>query len=256
MHRLILSGLALAACACAGRAIAADMAMPVKAPPPPPVWSWAGCYMGLNGGYGWGRNTVTNASELTAAGLTFAFTDFNFDSRGGFGGGQFGCNWQSAQAVFGFETDIQAANIKGTVVFPNAVFNFPDPLFSTSVTSNLKYFGTVRGRVGYAFVPAAMVYVTGGFAYGGIDSSLSFPNVLGEPGTTVRNTRYGYAVGGGWEALLTQRISVKAEYLYVDLGSGTRTFPITGDTFTWSERMKVHTVKLGVNFLWPWAAGY
>ena len=98
-----------------------------------------------------------------------------------------------------------------------------------------------------------MLYVTGGFAYGGIDSTLSFPGIFGEPGATVRRTQYGYAAGAGWEALLTPRISVKAEYLYVDLGSGTRSFVISGDTYVWNERMKIHTVKLGLNFLWPWA---
>lgn len=250
MRRLILSGLALAAFA--GCAVAADLPVAVKAPPPP-VWGWSGCYMGLNGGYGWGRNSVTNASETQLGGAIFTFADFNFDSSGGFGGGQFGCNWQASQAVFGFETDIQAASVKGTIQFPNAVFNLPSPLFSTSVTAELKYFGTVRGRIGYAFTPAAMLYVTGGFAYGGIDSSLSFPNIFGEPGATVHNTRYGYAAGAGWEALVTPRISVKAEYLYMDLGSATRTFGITGDTFSWSQGMKVHTVKIGVNFLSPWA---
>jgi outer membrane immunogenic protein len=255
MRRLILSSLALAALA--GGAVAADMPAPapVRAPPPP-VWSWSGCYMGLNAGYGWGRNNVADASETTAGGLIFTFTDFNFDSRGAFGGGQFGCNWQSSQAVFGFEADIQAAKVKGTILFPNAVFNFPSLLFSTSVTSELRYFGTVRGRIGYAFTPAAMLYVTGGFAYGGIDTTLSFPNAIpnfGEPGASAHHTHYGYAAGAGWEALLTPRMSVKAEYLYVDLGSGTRGFVITGDTYVWNERMKMHTVKLGLNFLWPWA---
>jgi outer membrane immunogenic protein len=253
MRRLIFAGVALVGFAHAGPATAADMPVRVQAPLPPPVWSWSGCYMGLNAGYGWGRNNFTDATETAAGGTIFRFTDFNFDSHGAFGGGQFGCNWQSSQIVFGVEADIQAANVKGTILFPNAVFNFPNAVFSTAVTSELKYFGTVRGRIGYAFTPAAMLYVTGGFAYGEIDSTLSFPNIFGAPGASDRHTHYGYAAGAGWEALLTPRLSVKAEYLYVDLGSGTRNFVITGDTYVWNERMKMHTFKLGLNFLWPWA---
>jgi outer membrane immunogenic protein len=38
-------------------AYAADMGMPLKAPPPapPPVQDWSGVYVGVEGGYGWGR---------------------------------------------------------------------------------------------------------------------------------------------------------------------------------------------------------
>jgi len=259
MRRWIVAGVAgVALVALAGVATAADMPVKVQAPPPPPVWSWSGCYMGLNAGYGWGRNHVRDASETSAAGTVFAFTDFDFNTKGPFAGGQFGCNWQLSAAVFGVETDIQWANVKGSVLFPNAIFNFPSGLFNTEVNSELRYFGTVRGRIGYSFAPWALLYATGGFAYGEVQSSLSFPFAvpLAVPNPFIdysRRTHYGYAVGGGWEALLTPRLSVKAEYLYVDLGSGSHHFVIAGDTYSWNERLKMHTFKLGLNFLLPWA---
>ena len=163
--------------------------------------------------------------------------------------------------VFGIETDIQWADVKGSVLFPNAIFNFPSAIFNTEVTSELRYFGTVRGRIGYSFAPWALLYATGGFAYGEVQSN-SVLSVHGRgrgrryptPSSTIsRRTHYGYAVGGGWEALLTPRLSVKAEYLYVDLGAGTHQFVIAGDTYSWNERLRMHTFKLGLNFLWPWA---
>ena len=69
-----------------------------------------------------------------------------------------------------------------------------------------------------------------------------------------RRFHSGYAVGGGGEVLVTPRLSLKVEYLYLDLGSQTHSFAIAGDAYAWSERVKMHTVKLGVNFLWPAAA--
>jgi outer membrane immunogenic protein len=255
MRSWIFSGVALVAIA--GAATAADLPARVQAPPPP-VWTWSGCYMGVNAGYGWGRTHVTDATETSAAGTIFRFTDFDFNSNGALAGGQFGCNWQASAVVFGVETDIQWANVKGSVLFPNAIFNFPSANFNTEVSSELRYFGTVRGRIGYAFTPAALLYVTGGFAYGEVQTSLSFPFAAGVVAPIAntfidfsRRTHYGYAVGGGWEALVTPRLSVKAEYLYVDLGAGAHQFVIAGDSYSWSERLKMHTFKLGLNFLWP-----
>lgn len=253
MRGLIFPAAALVALALAPAAPAADMAVPFKAPPPP-AWTWSGCYMGINAGYGWGRDDVTDATETAAGGAIFGFTDFNVQSNGAFGGGQFGCNWQASAAVFGFEADFQASDIKGNTLFPGAIFNFPNPLFNTEVTSKLWYFGTVRGRLGFAITPAAMLYATGGWAYGQVESTLSFPFANGAANTFIDHSRRfhsGYAVGAGGEVLVTPRMSIKAEYLYVDLGSKTHNFAIAGDAYAWTERVKVHTVKLGVNFLWP-----
>src|SRR5262249_4917567 len=52
----------------AANADAADLRMPVKAPPPvaAAVWSWTGFYIGVNGGYSWGRSR-NDASFITTA---------------------------------------------------------------------------------------------------------------------------------------------------------------------------------------------
>lgn len=58
MRKMLLSGTAFAALTIAP-AMAADM--PSKAPaylPPPAVYNWTGFYVGLNGGYSWGRTDV------------------------------------------------------------------------------------------------------------------------------------------------------------------------------------------------------
>lgn len=65
--------------------------------------------------------------------------------------------------------------------------------------SDLKYLGTVRGRLGYATGPF-LPYITGGLA------------VMNDDGSA----RAGWTVGAGIEYGLMQNISIKGEYLYVD----------------------------------------
>jgi hypothetical protein len=93
----------------------------------------------VNAGYGWGRNSFTDAIENAASGAVFRFTGLDLTSNGWLGGSQIGCNVQWAEAALGIETDFQAGKVKGDILFPNATFN-------TAVTPELRSFATVRGR--------------------------------------------------------------------------------------------------------------
>src|SRR5215208_3471443 len=67
--------------------------------------------------------------------------------------------------------------------------------------SSLDWFGTARGRIGWAF-DRVLVYGTGGFAFGGGDNDNGCPE--GFRSTRDCNfggddTRWGYAIGGGVE---------------------------------------------------------
>ena len=122
--------LALLSVFAASPAMAADL--PVKAPPAPvmaPVWNWTGFYIGVNGGYSWGRssrdlnffNPLNGATIATASGG-------GRDLDGGVFGGQIGYNWQTSNWVFGIEADAQWTGQKGgtTVLCPVAGC-FPRP---------------------------------------------------------------------------------------------------------------------------------
>jgi outer membrane immunogenic protein len=114
---------------------------------------------------------------------------------GGVAGGlHAGINWQYGQLVFGGETDAQLADDTGT--FANYKFSNP-------------WFGTVRGRGGIA-MNNILFYGTLGLAYGRgrID--------IGSVGSG--NIHTGWTAGGGLEVGLTEHFSVRAEYLYIDLG--------------------------------------
>jgi outer membrane immunogenic protein len=241
-----LAGIAIAALTLP--AMAADM--PVKAPPlpPAPVYSWAGFYIGANGGYGVGRDpvTMTTVSGAGFPGLgagTALYGDprrFALAPHGWTAGGQAGYNWQAAPGwVFGVETDIQGTGMKDStscILACNARIAaapgpalFPAVFTDISAAHRLNWFGTVRGRVG-ATAGSALFYVTGGFAYGEVERSarVAGSTVGAIVGNTVNtfagsfnntSTKTGWTVGGGVEGKLFGGWSAKAEYLYVDLGS-------------------------------------
>ena len=225
-------------------ASAADM--PTKAPivkaPMAAPFTWTGFYIGVNGGWGSSRN-VGATTFSNSVGQVFTTTGSTFDGNGGFGGVQAGYNWQAGQIVYGLETDLQFASIKSDIA--GGVTGFGD-VYNGS--RNLNYFGTVRGRVGYAF-DRALIYATGGFAYGGLSQSIVSPNAGWN--VTAKNDAAGFAVGGGLEYALSPPWSVKGEYQFIDFGSRALTGCYAGCGITLSSNnlsRQYHIVRLGLNY--------
>ena len=84
------------------------------------------------------------------------------------------------------------------------------------------YFGTVRGRLGYAWGPA-LLYVTGGFAWANVKDDFTEYNTDGSVYGLANgsNNASGWTVGGGTEYMFAPRWSLKTEYMYTSLGSHT-----------------------------------
>ena len=149
--------------------------------------------------------------------------------QGGFGGGQIGHNFQSGPLVYGLETDFQGGYLGAT---------------SSDLSSkeSVDWFGTVRGRVGYAF-GHALIYGTGGFAYGDVrQHAIDNGSVLSSNGTQT-----GWVAGGGIEYKINPAWSLKAEYQYMDLGSATLT-DAANTPSTNSLDTSFQTVRLGLNY--------
>ena len=243
MKKILLSTVALVSLS-AG-ALAADL--PSRRAPAPfvaavPSFTWTGFYFGVNAGYGWSESdrndTVTfpagTFGPATPAG-TITFADGNGDADGFLGGAQIGYNWQFTPGsgfVVGVEADIQAIDLereRGTFAFAAAPGGVVPAGFTPvrNGASSLDWFGTVRGRLGYAF-DRTLIYATGGFAYGGGDhdsgcSAAFAATVVCRSGND--DTRWGYAVGGGVEFALpamagwfgSSAVTLKVEGLYVNL---------------------------------------
>jgi outer membrane immunogenic protein len=200
-------------------AFAADFPMQYTKAPlyAPPIFNWNGFYVGGNIGYSWGRSSET--SVLTNSAGTVLFTEAETSSLNGIvGGAQVGDNWQIRNFVWGIEADIQGTDEKGGPAFvcPAGVCGPAGSLAVVPMTMNQKidWFGTVRGRAGVAVTPAVLLYATGGFAYGEVDTReviapVAFSKTTINAGWTAGAGIEG-AIGGGWTARL--------EYLYVDLG--------------------------------------
>jgi outer membrane immunogenic protein len=226
MYRVGLLAFTLTSVVALASANAADM-YPAPAGPggykdAPYVASWTGFYVGLNGGYGW------NAKH----------SDDLVDPTGGFGGGQIGYNWQGMwhpNLVLGIEADFQGAGISDSVTGSSL-------LGPATLKSELEWFGTVRGRLGYAF-GSALLYGTGGFAYGSVKNSLS--TVIGN--ISQSETQTGWVAGGGVEYKIAPAWSAKAEYQFLSLdasdpnGAG----PLGVGS---GDRTEVHTFRVGVNY--------
>jgi len=189
MNRVAVACVGLLALA-GGSAAAADL--PRYYQPGPvynPIYTWTGFYIGINGGGGWGRSQWDGLDT--------------FDVSGGLIGGTVGYNWQFGQALIGAEGDIDWSDIKGTTTV----------LCPGGCETRNKWLATVRGRLGYAF-DRFLPSFTGGLALGDINATLPVP-VL--PGGSVSSA--GWTVGAGLEVGLVSNVSLKAEYLYVDLGT-------------------------------------
>lgn len=235
--------------------LAADL--PQRLEPPPvaaPIFTWTGVYAGVNAGYAF---DVSNMSLFDRTG------DFGYGyvgspnavfpvkpsapghlgggvilrNRGGSdgfaGGGEVGYNYQFAPGngiVVGVEADAQYADFgrrQLSVIDTGIEFGHPtgsgSRFFDPSDIRSLAFFGTVRGRIGYAF-DRVLFYGTGGFAYG----------------STERDFRTGYAAGAGVEYALptdsflnvfqASAVTLKVEALYVNLGRGGEIVAANGNT--------------------------
>jgi outer membrane immunogenic protein len=176
---------------------------------------WAGAYVGVNAGYAAGEFDTSGTSTID---------DPTYAANGALGGFQIGYNKQLGTVVIGVEADLQAAGIDEKTSGGGDV-----------TTTSLDWFSTARGRVGYAF-DQTLLYGTGGFALGSVDTS-----VAGGEGEDKVLT--GFTAGAGIEQAFTENLSVKAEYLYVDLQD--KAFDTgAGDT---NAEWDGHVMRFGAN---------
>jgi outer membrane immunogenic protein len=218
---------------CAFSAQAADMApAPYYKAPVPVLCSWCGFYIGGNAGYTWSNQDAVTVGPTSATVLQGPQIPGPVSvSREGFiGGGQVGYNWQWSPAwVVGFEADFQGVSASNTATasFAGSAALFPT---NTTVSSKLESLGTVRGRIGFLAQPNWLIYFTGGLAYGEVQTSGTLTDQGGGAPFTFSGSasgmKTGWTLGGGVEWAWTRAWSVKAEYLYYDLGTTTLAMPL------------------------------
>jgi opacity protein-like surface antigen len=268
MSKYLLCSAALAALLTAPSADAADLTPPSS----PRPYNWSGFYAGAVAGAAWGQydpRTATvddgyldaaNAAAVTAAGAQ------SIKTNGFVTGIEGGYNFQTGRWLLGLEADLEAVHVigqtnSGGVPYPGAAppGGTPGDVFTIFSSANSDWLLTARPRIGFVAANNWLFYATGGVAVTRLHTDISFdddnPGVFAEEAGKIDATKVGYAVGGGVEAPLTDRLSVKADYLHVGFGNTAGpstannllpTFP--GQVFTHSSDLKADMVRVGLNY--------
>jgi outer membrane immunogenic protein len=229
MKRLLLVGLAYVALASPA----------VPAPAVAPVATWTGCYIGGNVGYGWAPTSWSDAGV-------------EFDSHtadGVVGGGQVGCDYQTGQWLFGIQGMFDGTGMKGDSHRVVGALG-PNVFDQTQVS----WFATLTGRIGYTVQPLTLLYVKGGVAW--VRDKHDECCLPPTPAVTVDDgfanvTRTGWTVGIGLEHMFQPNWSAFLEYDFIGLGTDAITFTPTGPTtsaFVYNIQQNVHTILVGINY--------
>lgn len=153
--------------------------------------------------------------------------------------------------MVGLEADLAYADMRGnaTGISVNGV--------KQQVEQDINWFGTVRGRIGILPTDRLLLFATGGVAYGGVAVSSNLGPSVGVcgPGNScgagfASGTNVGWTAGGGLEYAWTNQLSFKAEYLFVDLGNKSVTYPITlaVSLSTTRSTFEANIVRVGLNY--------
>ena len=256
-------GLAVAAViATCAPVYAADLAVKAPAPVPAAPLSWQGFYAGVTAGAVIDASTVTpqlGGAFLQSDPVLHALqyeTALGGSSAGFSAGATVGYNWQWNAVVAGIEADFAYADRSqsGTEILPSLVN--PGQFIVKDYALTGDWFGTVRARLGYV-AGATLLYATGGLAFGDAGTSLFIGGANGAQyawAGSSSSTRWGWTAGAGAETRIDAHWSVKAEYLYVDLGSSTFALanspanPAQAFVIAASSDTAFSVVRAGVNY--------
>ena len=246
---------------------------------------WSGPYIGVFGGFiqpdeeanetllfdrdldGEYDDTVTTSGGADAFGPGFCAdqassgnTRCDDDASGVEGGVKLGYDMQFGRWVVGAVGEVAGVDAEDSVT------GFSTTPAYYSFTRNLNHMAALRGRVGYAAGPA-LIYATGGVAYGKVENSFITSNTANSFTVTAdEDDADGYQFGGGVEWRLAPGLTFTGEYIYSDLETGeynirvasngttpaTNPFILapntTGTDMTRStDSFKTHSFRIGMN---------
>ncbi|HEY4142581.1 MAG TPA: outer membrane beta-barrel protein, partial [Pseudolabrys sp.] len=255
----------------------ASLAAPKTArPATEAAYNWTGFYAGISGGYGWNKGSNSLSGIDPSGAYAFFATlgqlpgSLDSGSKGVLGGISAGYNYQIGQSLIGIEADFSKANIQGSNSFVSPDFGPVTPIVTTQQDKKLEWLSTLRGRVGYLPTPGFLVFATGGLALGKGSVSTTttvstppggfpfgcspadLPSVLCSAGSSSK-TMTGWTLGAGFEMMIARDWSLKAEYLYYDLGSVSytstmSTFLVGTPAIQTSARFNGNIARAGVNY--------
>lgn len=190
---------------------------------------WTGFYVGVHGGYGWGSSSTSSDDSV----WSFGSGRVSADTDGAFAGATFGYNARIDRMLVGVELDYSWAGIDGRGVDGSNI-----------ATADINRFGSLTGRLGYAFGPT-LLYVKGGLGFANVRNyAIDLADTLDE--TSVKDTQWGFTIGGGMEYKFAKQWSLKAEYQFFDFDDQRSVNVPDGDVYKHANDL--HVVKIGINY--------
>lgn len=170
-----------------------------------------------------------------------------------------GRQWQTGQRVSGFEFDLGRLGLAGSRS-ASALYPCCAPTgFQVVQSIDVDWVATARGRLGHAF-NRSMVYATAGVVLAQLRVDARFIDNYEDAraSTQTSTTRWGWAVGAGFEHALANGWSLKAEVMHFELGrvSGASNNLVSGfgvyqaAPFTTRARLRANQLRLGLNKRW------
>lgn len=185
-------------------------------------YNWTGLYLGAHAGKAWGQ---TSNSWQNRSLPWQPDGDISYDSATG--GVHAGYNWQRDLFVYGVETDISWANLKGD-----------DRQIAGQINAiEMNYFSTIRARMGVTH-GNTLAFATGGVALGAIDKK----DIT--DGFATSNDLVGWTVGGGLEHAFHGGLRGRIEYQYVDFGSVVSALGYDHR----ANDLAIHSVRAGLSY--------
>ena len=209
----------------------------------PLLGNWGGLYLGGHLGGAWGDS---DWFDLGAGNIG------SQSPSGILGDAQLGYNFELGPWVIGPQASISGSSLGGS--HPDAVFQFGPAAQSDRSRADL--FGTLTGRLGYAWGPV-LLYGQGGGTWAQTRYFLTGFFAPGLEFAVSDNTRWGWTAGAGVEFGFAPGWSGFLEYDYLGFGSDVATLKCTAvadcgppgkGAIDISIRENLHVLKTGVNF--------
>ncbi len=230
---------------------------------------WHGWYVGVNLGGNWGHGSQhlsaapgNGAVVIPPSDIAAIASVIDKSNSAGFTGGiegGYNYSYRSSGLLLGFETDFDAFNldqhitksIQSSVTQP-IVPPPPTPMITVTQSQKTDWLWTLRPRIGWE-AGRWLLYGTGGLAVGDVKQMVSYSDnrVPANAATfSNSNTKVGWVAGVGAGYAISSNWSVKAEWLYTDLGTVTASAPTSNGyaVVGASGRIQSNIVRVGVDY--------
>lgn len=193
---------------------------------------FAGSYIGANAGYISGSASVSDDDE------NLSYQTTMISPAGASSGLTLGYNWVNKNVLFGVEFDHNFTNIAD-----RQVTNFPG-----DIGVEIKSYSTLRGRAGFVVDNGTLFFLTAGAAVAKINADGNdTTSVPGDEGFRISKNLTGITFGAGVEHSISNQLSLKFEYLTIDLPDMI-TKDLNDDDETYTISTKFNTFRVGLNY--------